>query len=118
MRILGNIIWFCLAGIWLSAIWLITAILLCITILGIPFGLQLFKLIKLNISPIGKDVEINFSKHPVMNVLWILVVGFGIASLYIFLGIILCITIIGIPFGLQCFKNVPLALMPFGANIK
>ncbi|ABX80707.1 YccF domain-containing protein [Acholeplasma laidlawii] len=118
MKILGNIIWFIFGGLFAGLAWFILGILLCITIIGIPIGLQFFKFAQLVIWPFGNDVNIDFNKHPILNILWIIFLGWETALGYIFIGAIFCMTIIGIPFGLQWFKLSKLALIPFGATIK
>lgn len=117
MKTIGNIIWFLLIGLWTALSYLFVGILLCITIIGIPFGTQCFKLAKLVLTPFGKTVKSNFGKHPIANILWLVFVGWGMAVGYVVAGAIFCITIIGIPFGKQCFKLAALSLIPFGANI-
>ena len=117
MKTIGNVLWFLFTGFGTALGWLFTGILWCITIIGIPFGKQAFKLAGLSLWPFGKTVNGNFGKHPIANIIWFLFGGFGLALGYVFVGIIWCITIIGIPFGLQAFKMVKLALLPFGASI-
>lgn len=118
MKILGNIVWFIFGGAIAAILWLILGLLLCVTIIGIPFGLQAFKFAGLVIFPFGKDVDTNFSEHPIINILWAIFFGWEMMLGYLFFGVIFCITIIGIPFGLQWFKLAQLALFPFGAKIK
>lgn len=118
MRLLGNILWFIFGGIWLALGWSILGLLLCITIIGIPFGSQCFKAAKLTCFPFGKRVISDFSKHPIANLLWVIFAGWGMALGYLTSGIACCITIIGIPFGLQSFKMMQLALFPFGAKVQ
>jgi uncharacterized membrane protein YccF (DUF307 family) len=94
-------------------------LLWCITIVGIPIGKQCFKMAKLSFAPFGKEVE--YGGGPVsliVNILWLLFGGFEMAAGFAVLGLILCITIIGIPFGMQMFKLARLALMPFGTKVK
>lgn len=118
MRTIGNIIWFLLIGLWSAIGWVLGGLLLCITIIGIPFGKQCFKIAGLVILPFGKEVTTNFGKHPIINIIWLLLCGIELALSYLFAGIIFCITIIGIPFGKQCFKLMQLSLIPFGAEAK
>lgn len=118
MKVISNIIWFLLGGLWLFLAWGLLGILLCITIIGIPFGKQCFKLATLSLMPFGKKVVLDFGKHPVANVLWVVFMGWEMAIMHLFVGIINCITIIGIPCGIQCFKITKLSLFPFGAKIK
>ena len=117
MKTLGNILWFLFTGLGAGLAWFFLGILWCITIIGIPFGKQAFKLAKLSFFPFGKVVKGNFGKHPIANIVWFLFGGFGIALGFAFTGLIWCITIIGIPFGKQCFKLAKLALAPFGAQV-
>lgn len=118
MKLIANIIWFLLGGIWLFIAWTILGILLCITIIGIPFGKQCFKLASLSVMPYGRKVKLNYAKHPIANLLWVVFLGWEMGLLYLAIGILNCITIIGIPIGTQCFKITKLALFPFGAKIK
>ncbi len=118
MKTLGNILWFVFFGLWSAISWLLLGILWCITIIGIPFGLQCFKLVKLVIWPFGKQVYSNFGAHPIANLIWILFGGIGLAISYVIGGVICYITIVGIPFGKQCFKLATLSLAPFGARVE
>lgn len=118
MRLIGNILWFVFAGLWLWLGWTLAGLLWCVTIVGIPWGLQCFKSAKLMFAPFGKDVVYSGSVGSVLlNVLWILVSGVPLAIEAAVIGLVLCITIVGIPWGLQCFKYAQLAFMPFGARI-
>jgi len=118
MKLIANIIWFIMGGLIAAMLWVVLGLLLCVTIIGIPFGLQFFKFAKLVLWPFGKDIETNFGDHPIMNIIWLLIGGWETCLLYISIGIFYCITIIGIPFGLQWFKLAVLALFPFGAKVK
>jgi len=119
MSILGNILWFVLGGFIPFLIWAVVGLLLCVTIIGIPFGVQCFKLAALSAFPFGKEVEIGrFGAFGLIgNILWILLVGWELALTHIVLAIIFYITIIGIPFGRQHIKLARLAFVPFGAVI-
>lgn len=117
MKILGNIIWFLITGLFSGLAYGICGIVLCVTIIFIPFGLQCFKLSRLCFWPFGADVQINFDKHPFANVIWLILSGLWICIGFFIAGAIWCVTIIGIPFGLQCFKLAKLSLLPFGATI-
>ena len=119
MSILGNLIWFIFGGMLMGLGWFIAGIFWCITIIGIPVGLQCFKFAKLAFFPFGKEVEYGGGGGSlILNILWLLISGLEIAAGSALIGCILCITLIGIPFGLQCFKIAKLALMPFGSTIK
>ncbi len=119
MRIIGNIIWFIFGGIILGVSWIIAGIFWCITIIGIPFGIQCFKLAKLAFFPFGKEIVYDGKGAGsfVGNLFWLLLSGWILALEAAIIGILFCITIIGIPFGKQCFKMAKLALLPFGAQV-
>ena len=118
MRLLGNLLWFIFGGLVAGLSWVIAGILWCITIIGIPVGLQCFKFASLAFFPFGK--EINYGGggiSMIANIIWLIVTGIPMAVADVIWGCILCITIIGIPFGKQFFKLAKLSLMPFGATI-
>lgn len=117
LRVISNILWVIFGGLILMLLWVFIGVLFCVTIVGIPFGVQCFKAAKLSLVPYGKKVVLNVGEHPVANVLWALIGGWGMALLYLFFGILNCITIIGIPKGIQCFKIMKLAFFPFGAEV-
>ena len=119
MGCLGNLVWIICGGIWQAMAWGVAGILWCITIIGIPIGRQCFKLASLAFTPFGKDVRYGGgAPSAIANILWLLVSGVPLAMIAAVNGLILCCTIIGIPFGLQCFKIAKLALMPFGATVR
>ncbi len=121
MKTIGNILWFVLAGLWLAIGYTIAGLLMCITIIGIPFGIQAFKLAGFVLWPFGRTVVAKPEALGVLdiifNVLWLFLVGWELFLLSIAAGILLCITIIGIPFGIQAFKLSVLALWPFGSTV-
>jgi uncharacterized membrane protein YccF (DUF307 family) len=121
MNFLGNILWLVLGGLIVSLCYFVAGLLFCITIIGIPFGLQLFKIGMFALWPFGNDVVSDTNDGGclsiIMNVIWILVFGIEIATIHLVFGLICCITIIGIPFGLQHFKMALLALIPFGKKV-
>ena len=117
MRAVGNFFWCLLIGIWEALAFIIVGAILCITIIGIPFGKQCFKFASLVFLPFGRNAVTNFDKHPIANIIWAVLVGIGMAIGWFFMGAIFCITIIGIPFGKQCFKMVKPTFIPFGAEI-
>ena len=118
IKILRNVIWIALGGLWLTLLWIIFGAILCITVVGIPFGVQCFKLAKLSFIPFDKKITLNFKKHPVANIIWGILLGWEMCLAYLIFGISNCITIIGISRGIQCFKIMKLAFFPFGAKIK
>ena len=117
LKLLSNIIWILFGGIWLALLWGICGIILCVTIVGIPLGVQCFKAAKLSFAPFGKKVALNFREHPIANTIWTLLGGWEMAVAYFIIGVVNCITIIGIPSVIQCFKIMKLAFFPFGAKV-
>lgn len=118
MTIMGNIIWFIFGGFLAGVIWFLTGLLWCITIIGIPVGLQCFKLGRLSFLPFGKHVVASEKTSSVLlNIFWLIFGGIELAITHACIGLCFCITIIGIPFGVQHFKLAKLALLPFGAQI-
>ena len=118
ISVLGNVIWIIFGGLFTAISWLLLGVLLCITIIGIPFGKQCFKFAGLTLAPFGREVAVNFSKHPVMNIIWLVLFGWEMFLGYLTSAVLLRITIIGIPFGVQIFKISVLALFPFGAEVR
>jgi len=116
MKTIGNILWFIFTGLFTALGFLMLGVVWCITIIGIPFGLQAFKFAGLALWPFGKKVTKGAS-HPIANIIWLIFGGFGLVLGYLFLGVIWCITILGIPFGKQCFKLAKLSIAPFGRVI-
>ncbi len=118
MGCLGNILWFVFGGFLQGLGWTLAGALWCLTIVGIPVGMQCFKFAKLAFFPFGKEVRYGGGAGSLLlNILWLVVSGLPLAASSAVLGAVLCITIIGIPFGRQCFKLAKLALMPFGAEV-
>ncbi len=121
MNLLGNLIWLIFGGIVIAIQYLIGSIALMITIVGIPFGIQTLKMAALSIWPFGRYTVVHSRAsgclYIIMNVIWLLFGGLWIALSHAVFGLILCITIIGIPFGLQHFKLTAIALSPFGRDI-
>lgn len=120
MSLIGNLLWLVLGGIIPGLMWFLFGVLWCLTIVGIPVGIQCFKMADLQLLPFGRDVYYDQAGvgSMLLNVLWILFGGIELAIVNLFTGILFCMTIIGIPFGLQSFKLAKLSLMPFGARIK
>ncbi len=118
MRLIANIIWIILGGIISAALWCIAGIILCLTIVGIPFGLQCFKVAKISLAPFGKRVRLSYMSHPIINTVWLIFVGWELFLFYMLASLACCITIVGIPVGLQGFKFAKLAFAPFGAKVK
>jgi len=120
-NLLGNIIWMLFGGLFAALSYCIGGIILCITIIGIPFGLQCFKIAGFVLAPFGKQAVSTSSSSGclalLLNVIWILTGGLAAAFGHIVFGVLLCITIILIPFGLQHFKLIEISLMPFGKKV-
>lgn len=118
MKLLGNIIWFLFGGMFLGLAWALVGLLWCITILGIPVSVQCFKFAVLSFFPFGKEIYYHGGAGSlILNILWLIFGGLEIAAIALVIGLFFSITIIGIPFGKQCFKIAKLALMPFGSSI-
>jgi len=121
MNLLLNILWLLLGGIFTCIEYIIASLLMMITIIGIPFGIQTFKLAGLALLPFGKEIQTTPQSggclNLLMNIIWLILGGFWICISHLIFGLVLCITIIGIPFGRQHFKLAGLALAPFGKTI-
>jgi len=121
MSFLGNIIWLIFGGFMIAIEYFISSLILMLTIVGIPFGLQTMKLGILALWPFGTQTGYNPQAsgclNTIMNVIWLIFGGFIIALTHVFWGVILAITIIGIPFARQHFKLAGVALTPFGRTI-
>lgn len=119
MNCLGNLLWIIFGGLVTSLSWLVLGCFWCITIIGIPIGLQCFKFASLSLMPFGKEVVYGGGMGSfLLNIIWLIFSGIPMVIEYVILGVVFCITIIGIPFGLQCFKLAKLSFMPFGSTIK
>lgn len=121
MSVIGNIIWLVFGGFILAIEYLVASIVLMLTIVGIPFGLQTLKLGSLAMWPFGRDSFVMENASGclaiVMNIIWLVFGGFCIAVSHAILGLLFFITIIGIPFGRQHFKLASVALTPFGRRL-
>jgi uncharacterized membrane protein YccF (DUF307 family) len=118
MNLLLNIIWLIFGGFIIVLGYLLGAILLCITIIGIPFGIQCFKLAGLALAPFGRDIR---EKEPpggaltiIMNIIWIILPGLELALMHLFLALAFAVTLVGLPIAAQHLKMTRLALLPFG----
>lgn len=122
MNLLLNIIWLILGGFVVVLAYFLGGILLCITIIGIPFGIQCFKLTGLALAPFGREIR---EKEPpsgalavIMNVIWIILPGLELAIFHLFMALVLALTIIGLPLAAQHLKMTRLALIPFGFEVR
>ncbi|MFW5831055.1 MAG: YccF domain-containing protein [Prolixibacteraceae bacterium] len=121
MRFLGNVIWLIFGGLAIFLEYIVAGFALCLTIIGIPFGIQAFKLGVLALWPFGQRVErMDYAPgclSTVMNIIWFIIGGIWIALTHVLFGILLGITIIGIPWAKQHFKMASFALTPFGRRL-
>ena len=118
MSAIGNILWFLFGGLIGGLSWVLAGLIFCVTIVGIPVGMQCFKMAQLAFFPFGKEVVYGGGGFSfLVNLIWILFFGWEMAIGYAVLGLVWCVTILGIPVGKQCFKMSKLALMPFGAEV-
>lgn len=118
MKTIGNIIWFLFGGFFGAILYFIAGLLFCVTVVGIPVGVQCFKKAGLMLWPFGKQIVYGDSVFSfLVNVIWLIIFGWWFALVYLIIGLVYCITIIGIPFGKQCFKLSKLSLAPFGARV-
>ncbi len=119
MKFLGNLIWIIVGGLIMWAFWVLIGIIYCITIIGLPFGKQAFKLAGLSLAPFGKKVirEKRGATRFLFNIIWIIFGGLELAICHFIFGLIFTITIIGYPFGKQQFKLAKLSFAPFGIKI-
>ena len=118
MNLLLNLVWLVLGGFLVALAYVLGGIVLCITIIGIPFGIQCFKLAGLALMPFGTEIR---EKEPpsgvlavLMNVLWIILPGLELAIFHLIMAAVFAITIIGLPLALQHLKMTRLAILPFG----
>jgi uncharacterized membrane protein YccF (DUF307 family) len=122
LRCLGNLIWLIFGGFVSGLGYIIGGFGLCLTIIGIPFGLQTIKLGFATFTPFGREVvelkNADSTLRLIFNLIWIFLFGWAIAMSHLAHGVILAISIIGIPFALQHFKLVILALFPFGRELR
>ncbi|MGL5616010.1 MAG: YccF domain-containing protein [Sarcina sp.] len=119
MSCLGNILWFIFGGFFNAIGWFLIGMLWCITIIGIPVGLQCFKMAKLQLAPFGKEVVTTSDSAGslLLNLIWLIFGGLAMAIANLVSAVILAITIVGIPFALQALKMAKLSLMPFGKEV-
>ena len=119
MSILGNIIWLVFGGLLSALGWCVAGLIWCVTLIGIPWGIQCFKFAKLSLAPFGKTVKPGGGAPSLLaNIVWLLFSGLALAISHAVCGLLFCLTIVGIPFGKQHFKLAALALTPFGARVE
>lgn len=121
MRVLGNLAWLVLFGWWTAIAFVLAGLANCLTIVGIPFGIQAFKLAGFALWPFGQVVVESPAASPALsvlgNLLWLILGGLVLAVAYAVVGVLLCCTIVGIPFGVVTLRMAALALLPFGKTV-
>jgi uncharacterized membrane protein YccF (DUF307 family) len=120
MRTIGNILWLLLAGLWLALSYLVAAVVAFVLIITIPFGIASLRLAAYALWPFGRTVIPSPERGAmsvVGNVVWFLVAGWWLALAHLVTGLLLCLTIIGLPLGIANLKMIPLAFAPFGKQI-
>ena len=122
MNLLLNLVWLILGGFIVVLAYLLGGIVLCLTIVGIPFGVACFKLAGLAVAPFGREIR---EKEPpggavavIMNVIWIILPGLELATFHLLMALLLAITIVGLPLAAQHLKMTRLALLPFGFEVR
>lgn len=122
MKTVGNILWLVLGGVVITVLYYLAGLLMCLTLIGIPFGVQLFKLGTYALWPFGHELVSGPQEQGclaiVMNLLWILCGWWEIALLHLGCGLVFCITLVGIPWGLQHFRLAIASIFPFGKEIR
>ena len=118
MKAIGNYLWLTFGGFYSGMRWILAGIICCITIIGIPLGIQCFKFSRICFSPFDCEVEYKGGAFSfIVNVIWFLFVGMEMALMNALIGCLWCVTIVGIPFGKQFFKIAKLSLAPMGAVV-
>ena len=121
MKLLGNLVWLICGGFITALMYWLAGLIMCITIIGIPFGVQLFKIGTLSLWPFGHELVSTANDggclQIIFNILWIVLGWWEIALTHLTFGLILCCTIIGIPWGMQHFKLALASLLPFGKEV-
>jgi uncharacterized membrane protein YccF (DUF307 family) len=115
-----NALWLVLAGFWLSLAWAVVGLLCYASIIGIPAGVASFRIARHTLWPFGRTIVDKpgaGTGSVINNVIWIVLFGWELALAKIIAGVVLCLTVVGIPLGMACFKLVPVALVPFGKTI-
>ena len=117
-RILGNILWFIFGGLESGLLWLLSGLVWCLTIIGIPYGKQCFKFARLSFFPFGKEIIYGGGAPSTLaNIIWLIFFGIWMSLGNLIIGALWCIAVVGIPFGKQFLKIARLALTPFGAKV-
>lgn len=121
MKLIGNLIWLCLAGVWMALAYIVAGVINCVFVITIPLGVQSFKMAGYALWPFGRTVIKRTDRDAGLgclgNGIWFITAGWYLALGHLLTGVLLCLTVIGIPFGIASFKLAGLALWPFGKQI-
>ena len=120
MALIGNILWFLLGGLWLGLSWIVLGVVFCCTIIGIPYGIASFRIAEFAFFPFGKDIVPSGNAGVstfILNVIWVVFAGFWLWLGAVIDGILFCCTIIGIPFGIACFRIAKVSFAPLGKKV-
>lgn len=120
MKTILNVIWLVLSGLWLAIGYAVAGVVACIFIITIPFGIASFRIAAYALWPFGREVVRDYDTGCLTtlgNVIWLIVAGLWLAIGHVMSGILLCLTVIGIPLGIANFKMIPVSLLPLGARI-
>jgi|SRR3954452_14287584 len=120
MRVVLNVLWLVLSGVWMFLAYVVVGVLWCITVIGIPFGIASFRIGVFALWPFGRTIVDKPGAgvgSAIGNVFWFVLSGIWLAIGHAISGVLLCITIIGIPLGLANFKLIPVSLLPLGKDI-
>lgn len=120
MSLIGNVIWFLLVGLEMGLAWLVVGLLFCCTIIGIPYGVASFRIAGFAFFPFGKDIAPSENAGActfILNVIWVVFAGLWLWLLSVIAGIFWCCTIIGIPFGIACFRIAKVSFAPLGKKV-
>lgn len=121
MSLVGNVVWFIFGGLLVGLLYMLAGLLLCLTIVGIPFGIRAIQFGITVMTPFGKETQVREDAGPlaaIFNIIWIILFGWEIAILHLLSGLLFTVTIIGIPFARQHFKLAPVALLPFSYRLQ
>ena len=120
MTLIGNILWFLFGGLWLGLSWIMIGLVFCCTIIGIPYGVASFRIAEFAFFPFGKDIVPSVNAGTctfILNVVWVVFAGFWLWLGAVIEGILFCCTIIGIPFGIACFRIAKVSFAPLGKKV-
>ena len=120
LRAILNVIWLVLEGIWMAIAYALAGLVAFVLIITIPFGIAAFRIAGYVLWPFGRTIE----RRPeagvaslIGNIIWVILFGWWLAIGHLIAGVLLCLTIIGIPLGLASFKIIPITLVPLGVRI-